>query len=45
MAALTVAAFALADQEWGTGLGALEPAIAVEDEHQVEQAIEEAVTA
>ncbi|MEU7525285.1 hypothetical protein AB0A74_06095 [Saccharothrix sp. NPDC042600] len=32
--ALTVAAFALADQEWGTALGPLEPAVpvAVEDE-------------
>ncbi|MET8761309.1 ATP-grasp domain-containing protein [Lentzea sp. NPDC004782] len=46
VAALTVAAFALADQEWGTGLGALEPAIAVEDEAQAEQEfIEEAVIA
>ncbi|MFI9810672.1 ATP-grasp domain-containing protein [Saccharothrix variisporea] len=30
--ALTVAAFALADQEWGTALGPLEPAVPVEDE-------------
>ena len=39
------AAFALADQEWGTGLGALEPAIAVEDAMPVEQSIEEVVIA
>jgi hypothetical protein len=32
VAPLTVAAFALADQEWGTGLGALEPAIPVGEE-------------
>ncbi|QTR05686.1 hypothetical protein J7S33_14695, partial [Saccharothrix algeriensis] len=30
--ALTVAAFALADQEWRTALGPLEPAIPVEDD-------------
>ncbi|GAA3890823.1 hypothetical protein GCM10022243_64660 [Saccharothrix violaceirubra] len=32
VAALTVAAFALADQEWGTSLGPLEPAVAVDDD-------------
>lgn len=39
VAPLTVAAFALADQEWGTGLGALEPAVPVGEEpvlHAVE---------
>ncbi|MFT7835487.1 hypothetical protein Q5530_04970 [Saccharothrix sp. BKS2] len=30
--ALTVAAFALADQDWGTSLGPLEPAVPVDDE-------------
>lgn len=43
--ALTVAAFALADQEWGTGLGPLEPAVAVEDTQPVEGVAAEAVIA
>ncbi|GLZ32497.1 hypothetical protein Lesp02_46850 [Lentzea sp. NBRC 105346] len=42
---LTVAAFALADQEWGTGLGPLEPAVAVEEVQQVEVVAAEAVIA
>lgn len=32
VAPLTVAAFALADQEWGTGFGSLEPAVPVGEE-------------
>lgn len=42
---LTVAAFALADQEWGTRLGPLEPALAVEDMQPSEAMQSEAVIA
>ncbi|MEU4801291.1 hypothetical protein [Actinosynnema sp. NPDC023587] len=44
--ALTVAAFALADQEWQTALGPLEPAVPVEDEIAAVPVVElDAVTA
>ena len=45
VAALTVAAFALADQEWGTCLGPLEPAIPIADEVLASVELGEAVTA
>jgi hypothetical protein len=44
--ALTVAAFALADQEWGTALGPLEPAVPVADDEAAAAVVEPtAVTA
>ncbi|AHI01631.1 hypothetical protein KALB_8274 [Kutzneria albida DSM 43870] len=45
-APLVVSAFALADQDWGTGVGRLEPAIAMACEREVEAEVAfEAVTA
>ncbi|QUF01762.1 hypothetical protein KCV87_19645 [Actinosynnema pretiosum subsp. pretiosum] len=41
VAALTVAAFALADQEWGTGFGPLEPAVPIADDEQPAQVVEQ----
>jgi hypothetical protein len=40
--ALTVAAFALADQEWGTALGPLEPAVPIADEEAAAAVVEPA---
>ena len=45
VAALTVAAFALADQEWGTGLGPLEPPVPMADDAHQPMELETAVTA
>ncbi|WP_380632405.1 hypothetical protein [Saccharothrix lopnurensis] len=40
--ALTVAAFALADQDWGTSLGPLEPAVPVDDDELLAPVVEPA---